>query len=571
MRSQIISHKLIRAERQRRIIRFKSEVGGLIPYLQRQALEVDGVATSPLKLPRAAPVTKTFEYHPPMSVYGKHPYVHECKHTMRHIGKMDGYIFGTSIPKFDPWVRDLIREIDPMLEQTLTSTYLRDPSSPERIMKHFSRYDQKWRTIPKGKRMDQAKTIVTKMFSAINELDPIDFNFDGWAQIVPQLEMSSSPGLPLRREFATQADCLPYIYDKAKRLNHFAKFLAPHKVRAPPCMIGLRPGLTEYEVLDEKVKARGVWAYPAEVKVLEMRYTKPIMDRIKQLFGDIPYTTGVNMTKCLPMVIDHLLVPGKKGAVFDVSHLDDSVGPEYIDWAFEVIGSWFDFGITPSSITRDKNVFEFLKYYFKNTLILLPSGQLVRKAGGVPSGSGFTQLVDTLVSILITVYSLLKQGLTEEEIIGQLFAVGDDVAVTVPTTFDLQSFSKSFKSLGFELNVDKIMFTDDSSKLIFLGYSKQGGHVRRELIELLKQALFPERFVGSEGRSYSRLIGQFIACGMCDSGFSRLLDRAFEKRLYAPLSIDEDYLSQSRWVKRFMNETEELPNFPDVHKMWTLV
>jgi hypothetical protein len=570
IRKEFTTHALVRAEKVRRYVAFKSKVGGLIPYLKRQALEIEGSAPRPLILPQAVETTRTFEKAPDLSSYDS-PFVHQCRYTMKHIGKMDPYNFGSQIPKFDPWVRDLVREVDPTIEEALTDRFLRDPSTPDRIMKHFSRYDQRWKRIPRTRTMDTAKSIVKKMFTELDSLiSPIDLNFHGWSEIVEQLEMSSSPGLPLRREFTTQADCLPYIYDKAKRLNHFSKFLAPWKVRAPPCMIGLRPGLTEYDTLDEKVKARGVWAYPAEVKVVEMRYTIPILKQISQLFGKTPYTTGVNMTKCLPMVIDHLLSPGKKGMVTDISHLDDSVGPEYIDWAFDLIEGWFDMGLTPSGIERNTNTLKFIRYYFKRTLVLLPSGQLVRKYGGVPSGSGFTQIVDTLVSLLISVYAMLQQGMTEDDIIGNIFAVGDDVATSVPPTFSLDKFAESVRYLGFDVNKDKIYFSDKGEDLIFLGYSKYGGHVKRELTELLKTALFPERFVGTSGRSCSRLLGQHIASGLCNNAFSGLLHKAFAKRLFAPLNEEEDYAPQTRWIRKVMN-IESIPEYPDASTLFTYV
>lgn len=99
---------------------------------------------------------------------------------------------------------------------------------------------------------------------------------------------------------------------------------------------------------------------------------------------------GVDITKALPMVIYHLLEPGYNVSVSDLSHLDDSGGPECIRWPFALIRSLLYRGFTARSITWNDNLLSFLEHYLCNTLVLLPSGQLVRRLGGVPSGSGFT-------------------------------------------------------------------------------------------------------------------------------------------------------------------------------------
>jgi len=437
-------------------------------------------------------------------------------------------------------------------------------------MKHFARYDGVWKRKPNNPVMKEAERILAKAFSSVGMVEPIDLNYAGWCDILPNLEMTSSPGLPLRREFSTQAQCLGHIYDKAKRLNHFAKFLKPPAVRAPPCMIGLRPGLTNPDELDIKVKARGVWAYPAEVKVVEQRFVIPLMKRLSATFGRHPYTMGVNMTKALPMVIDHLLQNGKTGMVTDVSHLDDSVGPDWIHWAFAFLERFFCMGMTKSSIERNVNVWAFLKYYFVNTPILLPSGQLVRKAGGVPSGSGFTQLIDTLVTLLAGIYSMLQMGVTEDQILGHIFAVGDDFAVSVNATFDKEMFCSLMSGLGFEINQSKVMFSDKGIDLKYLGYSKLGGFVFRSTEEFLKSAFFPEKFVGSANRSRQRLLGQLIAGGMSNSGFGKLIFKMYESNLFLPPEDVEVYLPQKRWLKHVLS-LEEVPESLNAFDLFRLV
>ncbi|AXE72935.1 RNA-dependent RNA polymerase [Aspergillus fumigatus partitivirus 2] len=545
---------------------------GVVPYLAKQ--EYDGAIAGPHG-PHgsvAPSVTTTFQAKLPLDQYPDRKYTLECKETMIYLGKMDGYPFSSSIPKFDPWFRKVLKDKDPAIVKDLEDTFMRDPCTPDRVMKHMSLFDRTWKRMPTGRLMSRAKDIVAKMFEPIGKVEPIDFNFAGWHKILPNLDMTSSPGLPLRREYQTQGECLGHIYDKTKRLNHFAKFLHPAAVRAPPCMIGVRPGLIRRDEYNEKVKARGVWAYPAEVKVMEMRFVQPLIERMSLNFMKIPYPVGRNMTKALPMLIDHMLHDKKKGFVTDVSNLDASVGPDYIDWAFSLMKTWFNFGITQSSETRNANVFDFLHYYFKRTPILLPSGQLVKKAGGVPSGSGFTQLVDTLVTILATVYTLLRMGWDEDQIIkGYMQVVGDDMAVSVPRDFDPEEFVYLMGSLGFTINLKKVMFSDKGIELKFLGYSKYGGSVYRPLDELLQTAFFPEKFVGNPERSRMRIAGQTLASGMTNAFFSKVNYWMEELvSLATELDPDEVFIPQRRWL-RIVLGLDEMPSTTLAFDMFPLV
>nr|WAK75604.1 MAG: RNA-dependent RNA polymerase [Partitiviridae sp.] len=525
----------------------------IVPYLARQ--EHEGAIAGPNgpRGSRAPSVTTSFTAKMPLDQYPDPKYTYEPQSTMLYIGKMDKYAMSSSVPKFDPWFREVLKVRAPQVVQDLEDTYARDPCTPDRVMKHFSLFDRRWKRMPTGRLMAEAKSVVAEMFAPVGKVEPIDFNFSGWHEILPHLDMTSSPGLPLRREFATQGECLGHIYDKTKRLNHFAKFLPPHAVRAPPCMIGLRPGLVKKEEISTKIKARGVWAYPAEVKVMEMRYVIPLLNRFSTLFGKIPYPVGRNMTKALPFFIDHILQGKKFGLVTDISKLDTCVGPDYIDWAFDFLRGMFDFGITQSSETRSSNVFDFLQFYFKRTPILLPSGQLVKKIGGVPSGSGFTQIVDTLVCLLISVYGLLRSGVPRSDILGKVFAVGDDMACSVDASFDIEEFAFYLSQLGFEINTSKVMFSDKGMELKFLGYSKMGGGIFRPIEELLQTAMFPEKYVGNVDRSRQRILGQTIASGLCN-GFLSKCNYWMEELVgyVTTISDTEVYIPQKRWMRNVL-------------------
>jgi len=133
--------------------------------------------------------------------------------------------------------------------------------------------------------------------------------------------------------------------------------------------------------------------------------------------------------------------------------------------------------------------------------------------------------------------------------IESMFVVGDDMGMSVPQNFDVDQFCEFMGQIGFEINKDKVMFSNDCSLLKFLGYSKRGGHIHRDLEDLLKQAFFPEKFVGNEVRAFDRLSGQMLSSGISSSTFESLQILAREKYGVGYDPPDEIYLPQRRWMR----------------------
>lgn len=530
-----------------------------IPYAcSAEYRRIVGRESVPLELPK---VTTSWS-KTPSAKQRRSPWFMKPSRAFKTIGFMDGYGVSSSIPKFDPWFRDIAKELVPDWVEEAEEKFCRDPCTPERVLASLMAFNTSVGPRENDEVWIKAGRYVEDLFSdLVGTCKHIDLSVEGFQKICEHLDMASSPGLPFSREFRVQAECLDMIYDAAKRLNHFAKFLPPDQVRAPPCMVAVRPGLLEKSELSEKIKARGVWAFPAAVKVMEKEFGIPIYDRFAQLRLQTPYTTGVNNLKALPMIIDHLIKDGKFGCVTDVSHMDASCHVDDINWAFDVMKTWINFGCYESERTRANNIYEFLRYYFIRTPILLPNGQLVRKYTGVPSGSEFTQLVDTLISTRLAVYALLRQGYKIMDIEGSIFSCGDDVAVSVKSDFSIEEYATSLKLRGYTINVSKVMFSQKLKDLKFLGYSVNGAHVYRDDVELFKIALFPERMVGSMAKSFARIVGQYIASAMCSQAFKAVLQSYDRKMLQLGQKIDTTAFSESR-TGRFFEHVLGIDSIP---------
>jgi hypothetical protein len=57
---------------------------------------------------------------------------------------------------------------------------------------------------------------------------------------------------------------------------------------------------------------------------------------------------------------------------------------------------------------KTKLLFDYIKDSFIHSCILLPSGRIVQKHTGIPSGSGLTSLIGSIANMLIIEYAMGK-------------------------------------------------------------------------------------------------------------------------------------------------------------------
>jgi hypothetical protein len=176
---------------------------------------------------------------------------------------------------------------------------------------------------------------------------------------------------------------------------------------------------------------------------------------------------------------------------FDFSKFDASIPARLIDTAFSILGTYFDMS------EDEKKVWDKVQHYFIHTPILMPDGNVYVKHKGVPSGSYFTQMVDSIVNYILIQYGMLMStGEAAES--GKILVLGDDSLVGHHTHLPLQAMSGVFKAIGFDLSVEKSQVSVYPKPVEFLGHSWISGVVDREPIEIAKRLAFPEKRSGIE-------------------------------------------------------------------------
>jgi len=315
------------------------------------------------------------------------------------------------------------------------------------------------------------------------------------------------------------------IYHEARWLGHRLKQdgkaqFDPRKMRFPPCLAGQRGGMSDRE----NPKTRLVWVYPAEMLCVEGQYA-PVMYRKFMEQPDTPMLTGASSQR----LYTEWLVGRREGEILyglDFKSFDTKVPSWLIRVAFDILRqnieweTWHGEKVSKRDRQKWRNVWDGMVWYFINTPILMPDGRMFRKRRGVPSGSWWTQMIDSVVNYILVDYLTQCQRVEARG----TRVLGDDGAFRSPQHFDLDNAARDCLPTGMILSVEKCEKTLDPNDFKLLGTTYRQGHAHRETEEWFKLALYPESQVGSLAISFSRLVGLWIGGAMWDKEFCSYMD-----------------------------------------------
>lgn len=238
-----------------------------------------------------------------------------------------------------------------------------------------------------------------------------------------------------------------------------------------PSVLGWRGQPTS---LQELPKQRDVWMYPHFMSILEKKYLDPVIKiarrdltfsalngfdgvdyGVTQLFSNLKTTHGKNETLFLLSI--------------DFSKFDKSIKAKFIIDSFSIIKYWY-----ANNKVYSEDLDLICKYFLSGPL-LLPNNQVLNGLHGVPSGSGFTNFVDSLVNLLFYYYLVYNNFYLFSEI-GFPIVQGDDGIYPFkfnhpysPTHIHimLSALQKSAKDFCLDLNVSKQFVSIYSDRVKF--------------------------------------------------------------------------------------------------------
>lgn len=279
----------------------------------------------------------------------------------------------------------------------------------------------------------------------------------------------------------------PFLCKKKKAKRDLLEKFDYYLDREDPCVL--------YTRTSEKKKTRNVWGYPFADTLWELVFYLPLLIQQKEK----KYRAALVSPDCVAKRMTELILKARSSSRIiysvDFTAFDTSVKYQYIIKAFE----YFERCFAPQFASLIRQVGE----RFYTIGIVTPSGVLAGKHG-VPSGSTFTNEVDSVVQIGI---ALTNDFINENDCQVQ----GDDGVYILPKEC-IRRFEESFNYAGLNLNVEKSNVSTEYASycqnLYHIDYMVDGfiGGIY-PTYRAICRILFQERFVnfkkaGISGKDY---------------------------------------------------------------------
>lgn len=223
---------------------------------------------------------------------------------------------------------------------------------------------------------------------------------------------------------------LPFYCRKSKIKRRLIEDFDYLKYRKDPCLLFTRT--------QENNKTRTVWGYPAIDTLIEMCYYAVLLTYQKTLDWRAAIRTPEDVDREVTRIIDKAISNSLSVVSIDFSAYDSSISVGLIKEAFEYIKSLFQ------PIYHD--TIDIICHRFYSIPLLTPSG-IIRGNHGVPSGSTFTNEVDSIVQYLVAKSSNLIYD-------GDFQIQGDDGVYAVSDS-SIDDFLNTFDKCGLNVNKDK--------------------------------------------------------------------------------------------------------------------
>ena len=333
-----------------------------------------------------------------------------------------------------------------------------EPSMLDEPMKKFL---SPFRFTPDRDRLTAAVSRVRRKLKKMGVVNPIPLE-ESYQWLVTAKE-NNFAGLPTLGKKGDDADALA-------RAKACARGKCP-----PPAVIGHRGKNT--------IVARPIWMFPFEWHICEAAYFIPLQERFKRNVQIYAASNAVTRRA----KFNEIATSGdyQSKLAMDYSGFDGSIGTQLIGISFSLLREHLKLD------AKQEKLWSRVATYFATCPFIDQHGYLVSgRRGGVPSGSMFTQMVDSIVNAIVIEYCLADM---EEK---RYFVYGDDSVTYLKCSVEeteslLDEVKRRASDLGITVNLKKTHVCESYATTIFLGhYDLRSG---RPADEVLARLIFPER------------------------------------------------------------------------------
>lgn len=426
---------------------------------------------------------------------------------------------------YDPFVDVALKSYDERLRERIKG-YTRAPGDEWDIFERLKKYDK----APRYLRLADTN-FRSAYFRAVSEcMDEFKLSHP----VVPRwildvdLVKNTSSGYP---HFIRKGDDLDLIRQEGRFHFHHLKLYELNRCPLLPCTVATRGGLSE----STDPKTRLVWMYPGAMTACEAVFAQPLIDAMYDEKRDL-FLTGVDMKFRIQRYL--ALLDGDDdtyGVGLDFSSFDTFRCTQLIRDAFEVLKQNVMFGYYYDDVTgvqkgrsgvaeRAEKAWYNIVEYFIHTPLLLPNGRVVKKHIGVPSGSHFTNLIDSIVNRILIKTFAYYTGRS----ISNLRTNGDDSAFLVvrPYHEDIVESAASFFAdfFGMTVNVAKSCVAGRPSEMHVSGTLWNNLRPYRSTDEWFMLLAYSDTYVATPFDSFQRMLGLGIAGAFRDQEYCKFFD-----------------------------------------------
>lgn len=232
-----------------------------------------------------------------------------------------------------------------------------------------------------------------------------------------------------------------------------------------------------------KVKTRLVSMVDMRVIISELRFAKPIQDLMSTMKW---YAGGKDFRKHIRPAIREFRRYRTDWCSVDYSAFDQSIPGWLIRLAFSVIKPAF---MHDSNFRED--LWNVVIESFIHKAFVAPDGSLVLSHNGVPSGSMFTQIIDSVVNRIMVLSYLHAKGYRNT----YMMIMGDDNILFTTRPIDLNDMGSYLEhNYGIVVNASKSSFGSTDQHPTFLSREWRLSGEWRSDLDLVSHMFYPERY-----------------------------------------------------------------------------
>jgi hypothetical protein len=220
---------------------------------------------------------------------------------------------------------------------------------------------------------------------------------------------------------------LPYMTRKGTALDEETVIDLIAEAGKYPCVLFTRTS--------EQKKTRNIWGYPISDTLREQQLYQVYLPIEQQL----PWRKAVVTPDAVDMAVSLMLLGKSDEEIVysvDFTAYDASISPALSHAAFDFIGTYFQ----PS----DRDLIDLIADRFVNIPIMTPRGEIIG-THGVPSGSTFTNAVDSLV----------QRFAANDFAYDKRYQIQGDDGIYIIKSSDREPLEKAFDDYGLKINTDK--------------------------------------------------------------------------------------------------------------------